>query len=199
MTKVTATMVKELRERTNLGMMECKTALTEAQGDMDKAIEILRKKGAIKTAGRAGREAAEGCIQSYIHTNGKVGVMIEARSETDFVAKNEEFQAFIRDVCMHIAWANPVALDRDEIPDEVLEREKSIYAEQIKDKPEHVREQILEGKLRDFFKRACLLDQEFVKDSSKSVGDLVTEQAHKFGENIYIKRFVRYEVGDTES
>ncbi len=198
MTKVTATMVKELRARTNLGMMECKTALTESQGDMDKAIEILRKKGAIKTAGRASREAAEGCVQCYIHTNGKVGVMIEARCETDFVAKNEEFQAFIRDICMHIAWANPVALDRDAIPDDVLEREQSIYADQIKDKPEHVREQILEGKLRDFFKRACLLDQEFVKDSSKSVGDLVTEQAHKFGENIYIKRFVRYEVGDTE-
>ncbi|MFO7900408.1 MAG: translation elongation factor Ts [Planctomycetota bacterium] len=196
MADVTAAMVKELRDRTSLGMMECKRALVEAQGDVDGAIEVLRKKGAIKSARRAGREAAEGCVQSYIHSNGTVGVMIEVRCETDFVARNEEFQDFVRDVCMHIAWANPVAVDRDSIPDEVIEREKSIYAEQTKDKPEHVVEQILQGKLRDFFERVCLLDQEFVKDGDKSVGDLVTEQAHKFGENIYIQRFVRYEVGE---
>jgi len=195
MADVTAAMVKTLREMTSLGMMECKTALVEAEGDTDKAVEILRKKGAIKSAKRAGREAAEGCVQCYIHTNGKVGVMLEMRSETDFVAKNDDFQQFVRDICMHIAWADPIAVDRTALPQELIDKEKAIYADQVQGKPEHIIDKILEGKLRDFYERVCLLDQKFAKDDKKSVGDIIAEQIHKFGENIYVQRFVRYEVG----
>ena len=195
MAEVTAALVKQLREMTSLAMMDCKTALVEAKGDVDKAVEILRKKGAIKSAKRASKEAAEGAIQCYIHTNGKVAVMLEMRSETDFVAKNEEFQRLAREICMHIAWADPVAVDRDGLPQEMIDKEKAIYADQVKGKPEHIIDKILDGKLKEFFSRACLLDQKFVKDEKKTVGDLIDEQRHKMGENIYIKRFVRYEVG----
>ena len=195
MAEVTAALVKKLRQMTNIGMMECKTALVEAKGDIDKAVEILRKKGVIKSAKRADKEAAEGCIQSYIHSNAKVGVMIEMRCETDFVARNEDFQRLVRDLCMHIAWADPVAVDRDGLPQELIEKEKAIYADQVKGKPENVVEKILDGKLKDFFSRVCLVDQQFVRDEKKTVGELVTEQVHKMGENLYVKRFVRYEVG----
>ncbi len=196
MTEIAAATVKKLRQMTSLGMMECKTALVEADGDIDKAVEILRKKGTIKSAKRAGREAAEGCIQSYIHTNGKVGVMIEVRCESDFVARNDEFQKFVRDICMHIAWADPVAVDRTALPPETIEREKAIYADQVKGKPENMAEKILEGKLKDFYQRVCLVDQKFVKDDKKTVTDFITEQIHKMGENIRIHRFVRFEVGN---
>lgn len=195
MAEVTAALVKQLREMTSLAMMDCKTALVEAEGDIDKAVEILRKKGAIKSAKRAGKEAAEGAIQCYIHTNGKVAVMLEMRSETDFVAKNEEFQRLAREICMHIAWADPVAVGRDDLPQEMIDKEKAIYADQVEGKPEHIIDKILDGKLKDFFSRVCLLDQKFVKDEKKTVGDLIDEQRHQMGENIYIKRFVRYEVG----
>jgi len=195
MAEVTAALVKQLRDMTSLAMMDCKTALVDAEGDIDKAVEILRKKGAIKSAKRAGKEAAEGSIQCYIHTNGKVAVMLEMRSETDFVAKNEEFQRLAREICMHIAWADPVAVDRGGLPQEMIDKEKAIYADQVKGKPEHIIDKILDGKLKDFFGRVCLLDQKFVKDEKKTVGDLIDEQRHKMGENIYIKRFVRYEVG----
>ena len=195
MADITAALVKQLRGMTSLGMMECKTALVEAEGDIDKAVEILRKKGAIKSAKRASKEAAEGCVQSYIHTNGKVGVMIEMRCETDFVAKNDDMQALARDICMHVAWADPAALDRDSLPQEVIDKEKAIYADQVKGKPENIVEKILEGKLKDFFGRVCLVDQKFVKDDKKTIGDLIDEQRHKMGENIHIKRFVRFEVG----
>lgn len=195
MAEVTAALVKQLREMTSLAMMDCKTALVEAEGDIDKAVEILRKKGAIKSAKRAGKEAAEGAIQCYIHTNGKVAVMLEMRSETDFAAKNEEFQRLAREICMHIAWADPVAVGRDDLPQEMIDKEKAIYADQVEGKPEHIIDKILDGKLKDFFSRVCLLDQKFVKDEKKTVGDLIDEQRHQMGENIYIKRFVRYEVG----
>ncbi|MFH1731628.1 MAG: translation elongation factor Ts [Planctomycetota bacterium] len=195
MAEVTAALVKQLRDMTSLAMMDCKTALVEAEADIDKAVEILRKKGAIKSAKRAGKEAAEGSIQCYIHTNGKVAVMLEMRSETDFVAKNEEFQRLGREICMHVAWADPVAVDRDGLPQEMIDKEKAIYADQVKGKPGHIVDKILDGKLKDFFSRVCLLDQKFVKDEKKTVGDLIDEQRHKVGENIYIKRFVRYEVG----
>ena len=195
MAEVTAALVKKLRQMTNIGMMECKTALVEAKGDIDKAVEILRKKGVIKSAKRADKEAAEGCIQSYIHSNAKVGVMIEMRCETDFVARNEDFQRLVRDLCMHIAWADPIAVDRDGLPQEMIDQEKAIYADQVKGKPENVVEKILDGKLKDFFSRVCLVDQQFVRDEKKTVGELVTEQVHKMGENLYVKRFVRYEVG----
>lgn len=195
MAEVTAALVKQLREMTSLAMMDCKTALVEAEGDIDKAVEILRKKGAIKSAKRAGKEAAEGAIQCYIHTNGKVAVMLEMRSETDFAAKNEEFQRLAREICMHIAWADPVAVGRDDLPQEMIDKEKAIYADQVEGKPEHIIDKILDGKLKEFFSRVCLLDQKFVKDEKKTVGDLIDEQRHQMGENIYIKRFVRYEVG----
>ena len=196
MSEVTAALVKELRQMTNLGMMECKGALVEADGDIDKAVEILRKRGTIKSAKRASKEAAEGCVQSYIHSDGKTGVILELRCETDFVAKNETFQQFARDLCMHIAWSDPVAVTRDALPQDVIDKEKAIYADQVKGKPEHIVDKILEGKLRDFFERVCLVDQKFVKDDKKSIGDLIAEQVHQFGENIYVKRFVRYKVGD---
>jgi elongation factor Ts len=195
MPEVTAAMVKELRERTSLGMMECKAALVEAEGDMEKAVEVLRKKGAIKSAKRAGREAAEGCIECYIHSNAKVGAMLEIRCETDFVARNDEFRQFARDLCMQVVASEPIAVDRTAIPEDVLEREKAIYADQVKDKPEHIVDKILEGKLEDFYKRVCLMDQPFVKDDKKTVGDVLAEQIHKFGENIYVQRFQRFEVG----
>ncbi len=195
MAKITAPMVKKLREMTNLAMMECKAALVEAEGDLDKAVEVLRKKGAIKSAKRADREAAEGSIQSYVHSNGKIGVILEMRCETDFVAKNNDFQRCARDICMHIAWADPAAVDRHGLPNEMIEKEKAIYKDQVKDKPEHIINKILEGKLKDFFERVCLVDQKFVKDQNKTVGDVITEQAHKMGENIYVNRFARFEVG----
>lgn len=195
MAEVSAAVVKKLREMTNLGMMECKVALTEANGDIDKAVEILRKKGAIKSAKRAGKEAAEGCIESYIHGNGKIGVIVEMRCETDFVAKNDDFRKMVREICMHIAWADPMAVDRTQLPQQVIDAEKAIYSDQVKGKPENMVEKILEGKLKDFYGRVCLVDQKFVKDDKKTVGDIVAEQIHKMGENIYIKRFVRFEVG----
>ncbi len=195
MAEITAALVKQLREMTNIGMMECKSALVEAGGDVDKAVEVLRKKGAIKAAKRADREAAEGCIQCYIHNNGKVGVMIEMRAETDFVAKNEDFQRVAREICMHIAWADPLALDRDSLPQEMIDKEKAIYAEQVEGKPENIVEKILEGKLKDFFKRVCLVDQPFVKDEKQTIGGLIDELRHKMGENISIKRFARFAVG----
>jgi len=195
MPEISAALVKELRDRTNLGMMDCKSALVEAQGDIEKAVEVLRKRGAIKSAKKAGREAAEGSVQAYIHTNGKIGVMLEMRCETDFVAKNENFQAFIRDICMHIAWADPAAVDRTALDSALIEKEKAIYADQVKGKPANIADKILEGKLKDFFQRVCLLDQKFVKDDKKTVGDLIAEQVHKMGENIYVKRFARFEVG----
>ena len=195
MAEISAATVKKLREATNLGFMDCKQALVEANGDIDKAVEILRKKGAIKSAKRADREAAEGCIQSYIHSNAKVGVMVEMRCETDFVAKNPTFQQFVRDICMHIAWADPIAVDRAGVPADLVQKEKDIYADQVKGKPANIVEKILEGKLKDFYQRVCLLDQKFVKDDKKTVGDIVAEQNHKMGEKICVKRFIRYEVG----
>lgn len=195
MAEVTAATVKKLREMTSLGMMECKGALVEAKGDIDKAVEILRKKGVIKSAKRADRETAEGCIQSYIHSTGKIGVIIEVRCETDFVARNDAFQQFVRELCMHVAWADPVAVDRQSLPPDLIQKEKDIYADQVKGKPANIVDKILEGKLKDFFGRVCLVDQKFVKDDKKTVGDVITEASHKFGEKIAVKRFLRYEVG----
>jgi len=195
MADISAAAVKRLRDMTGLGMMECKTALAEADGDLDKAVEVLRKKGSIKSAKRADREAAEGYVGSYIHTNGKVGVLIEMRCETDFVARNDAFRQLAREVCMHIAWADPVAVDRSELPAELIEKEKAIFTDQVKGKPEHIADKILEGKLKDFYGRVCLVDQKFVKDDKRTVADVIAEQVHKMGENIYVRRFARFEVG----
>ncbi|VAX31621.1 Translation elongation factor Ts [hydrothermal vent metagenome] len=194
---VTADMVKRLREQTGAGMMDCKKALSESNGDFDKAIDVLRKKGLAAAEKRAGRKASEGLILSYIHMD-KIGVLVEVNCETDFVARTDDFRQFVKDVAMHIAAANPRYLSREDIPQDVIEREKSIYREQTKDRPEHVVEKIAEGKLEKFYAENCLLDQVFVKDpdQKKKIRDIVTEMVSKFGENIIIRRFTRYQLGE---
>ena len=200
MAEISAAQVKELRERTGAGMMECKKALQEANGDMEKAIDILRAKGASKAAKRSEREAKEGTIGSYVHMGGKIAVMVEISCETDFVARNEEFQKLARNVAMHIAAANPIALNSEDIPADVIERERGVYLEQVKGegKPEKMWDKIVEGKLNKFYKESTLLDQIYVRDEEqkKTIRDLVTDAAAKTGENLVIRRFVRYAVGD---
>ncbi|MBX6352319.1 MAG: translation elongation factor Ts [Thermoflavifilum sp.] len=196
--EITAAMVKELRERTGAGMMDCKKALTEAGGDMDRAIEILREKGIASAAKKAGRVTAEGLVEAYIHGGGRIGVLVEVNCETDFVAKNEEFRAFVHDVAMHIAAANPQYVRRDEVPAEVVEKERSILRQQTlnEGKPEHIVDKIVEGRLEKFFREVCLLEQPFVKDPDKTVEDVLKEKIAHIGENIAIRRFVRYVLGE---
>lgn len=195
---ITAEQVKELRERTGAGMMECKKALEETGGDMEKAIDLLRAKGAAKAAKRAGREAREGAVGCYIHMGGKIGVLVEVNCETDFVARTDEFQSLVRDIAMHIAAANPLAVTPEQIPQEIVERERAIYLQQVKEegRPEHLHERIVEGKLKKFFEENALLNQAFVKDPEKTVGQLITEVSAKTGENIVVRRFVRYALGE---
>jgi elongation factor Ts len=192
--------VKELRERTGAGMMECKKALEETGGDMEAAIDLLRARGAAKAAKRAERETREGTIGSYVHTNGKIGVLVEVQCETDFVARNDAFQQLARDLAMHIAAANPLALDAESIPAEVVERERGVYLEQVRQerKPENMQEKIVEGKLRKFYQESTLLDQIFVKDPNgkQTIRQLLQEVAAKTGENIAVRRFVRYLLGE---
>jgi len=194
---VTADMVKRLREQTGAGMMDCKKALTESNGDFDKAVEVLRKRGLAAAEKKAGRKASEGLIASYIHMD-KIGVLVEVNCETDFVARTDDFRGFVKDIAMHIAAANPRYLSRDNIPQDVIEMEKGIYREQTKDRPEHVVEKIVEGKLEKFYAENCLLDQTFVKDpeQKKKIRDIVTEMVSKLGENIIIRRFTRYQLGE---
>jgi elongation factor Ts len=198
MADITAAMVKELRERTGAGMMECKNALNEANGDMEKAIDILRARGAAKAAKRAEREVKEGVIASYVHMGGKVAVLVEVNCETDFVSRNEAFQQLGRDLAMHVAAMNPLAVSADGIAPEVIERERGVYAEQVKNegKPEKMWDKIVEGKLNKFYKESTLLEQPFVKDPDRSVKDLITEVAAKTGENIVVRRFVRFALGE---
>jgi len=193
---ITASDIKELREQTGVGMMDCKKALTEAEGDIGKALEVLRKKGLAMAAKRSSRTASEGLITSYIHMN-KLGVLLEVNCETDFVAKTDDFQEFVKDIAMHIAAANPAYVRREEIPAEVVEKEKEIYASQITNKPPQVVEKILEGKIEKFFSESCLLDQIFVKDEEqkKTINDLVIEKVAKLGENIVVNRFTRFQLG----
>jgi elongation factor Ts len=194
---ITAGAVKELREQTGAGMMDCKHALTEAKGDIEKALEILRQKGLAIASKKASREASEGLIGSYIHM-GKIGVLVEVNCETDFVAKTDEFQELVKDIAMHIAASNPSYVKREDVPPEVIEKEKEIYAAQITNKPPHVVEKIVQGKLEKFYTDTCLLDQIFVKDpeQKKKVKDLIVEKIAKLGENILIKRFVRFQLGE---
>jgi len=194
---ITAAMVKQLREKTGAGMMECKKALNEANGDFEKAIEILRKKGISAAEKRAGRAASEGIIGSYIHMD-KIGVLVEVNCETDFVARTDDFRTLVKDIAMHIAAANPRYLSREDVPAEVIEKEKEIYKEQIKGKPEHIVDKIVEGKLEKFYNENCLLEQIFVKDpeQKKTIKDIVTEAIAKLGENIVVKRFVRFQLGE---
>lgn len=196
--EITSEAIKNLREKTGCGIMDCKEALREAKGDFEQAIDILRKKGIAAVARRAGRTAAEGLIDSYIHTGGKIGVLVEVNCETDFVARNIEFQAFVKDVCMQIAASNPQYISRDDVPDGIVEHEKDILITQAKQegKPEKAIEKIVEGRLEKFYSEVCLLDQPFIKDPKKTVKDLLGEIAAKIGENIVIRRFVRYQLGE---
>jgi elongation factor Ts len=192
--------VKELRERTGAGMMECKKALEEAKGNMEAAIDVLRAKGAAKAAKRADRETKEGTIGSYVHTNGKIGVLVEVQCETDFVSRNDEFQQLARDLAMHIAAAAPLALDAEGIAADVVERERAVYLETVKTegKPEAMHDKIVEGKMRKFFQEQTLLDQVFVKDPNgkQTIRQLVEEASAKTGEKIVVKRFTRFLLGE---
>jgi elongation factor Ts len=196
--QVTAQMVKELRERTGAGMMDCKSALAETQGDMEKAVDLLRKKGLAAAAKKAGRVAAEGAVGSYIHAGGRIGVLVEVNCETDFVTKTEQFQQLVRDVAMHIAAAEPRFVRREEVTPDVLERERAIYREQAAatGKPANVIEKIVDGKLEKFYAEACLLEQPFVKNPDQTVGQLVTEAVARIGENIQVRRFARFKLGE---
>ncbi|MET0400705.1 MAG: translation elongation factor Ts [Longimicrobiaceae bacterium] len=196
--EISAKAVKELRDRTGAGMMECKNALTEAKGDMEGAIDLLRARGAAKAAKRAEREAKEGSIGSYIHMGGRIGVLVEVGCETDFVARNDAFQQLVRDIAMHVAAANPVALRREDFPAELVERERGVYREQMREsgKPEHIWDKIVDGKLEKFYAEQALLEQPFVKNPDITVGQLVTEVASKTGEKIEVRRFTRYALGE---
>ena len=197
MADVSAAMVKELREKTGAGMMDCKKALAETGGDFAKAEDWLRKKGITGAAKKAGRVAAEGLVGTYVH-GGKIGVLVEVNCETDFVGRNEDFQALVKDLAMHIAAASPLYVRREEVPADVLEKEKEIQRQQLRDqkKPEQMIEKILEGKLGKYYETVCLLDQFWVKDDKKRISELITEKIAKIGENISVRRFVRYQVGE---
>lgn len=201
MAEIKATMVKELREKTGVGMMQCKKALSDSGGDMERAVEILREKGLASAQKKAGRTASQGLIDSYIHMD-KLGVLVELNCETDFVAKTEDFRTLIKDIAMHIAATNPTYLNPEQVPTEVIEKEKDIFRAQITGKkPENIIEQILEGKLKKFYEENCLTEQVFVKDpeGKMKIKDLITEKVAKLGENIVIRRFARFALGETES
>jgi elongation factor Ts len=197
MSQISATEVKELRQRTGAGMMDCKRALQETSGDMEAAVEWLRKKGAAAAEKRVGREAAEGVIESYIHHSRNVGVLVELNCETDFVARTDDFRELARDIAMHIAATDPIAVSREDVPVETIERERTIYMAQVKEqgKPEHVADKIVEGKLRKFFEERTLLEQKYVKNAEMKVADRISETQGKIGERIAVGRFVRFQVG----
>ena len=196
--EITSDMVRQLREKTGCGMMDCKAALTEAKGEFEQAIDILRKKGIAAVARRAGRTAAEGLIDSYIHIGGKIGVLVEVNCETDFVARSTDFQAFVKDLCLQIAAANPQYITRDEVPDGIIEHEKDIISTQAKaeGKPEKAIEKITEGRLEKFYSEVCLLDQPFIRDQKITIKDLLGGLSAKIGENLIIRRFTRYQLGE---
>lgn len=195
---VDASTVKELRERTGAGMMDCKKALVESNGDMEKAIELLREKGLAAAAKKAGRVASEGIVDAYIHGGGRIGVLIEVNAETDFVAKNEGFRAFVRDMAMQVAAANPLYVSRDQVDQNIIEKEKEIFRAQAinEGKPEKIIERMVEGRVEKYYKEICLLEQPFIKDTDMTVQEVVTSMIAKIGENISIRRFVRFEMGE---
>jgi elongation factor Ts len=199
MSNISATMVKQLREKSGAGMMDCKKALIESDGDIEKAVEYLRKKGIATAQKRSGRSLSEGTIQTYIHMGGKLGVMVEVGCETDFVAKNDDFIAFAKNIAMHVAAINPMGITTEDVPREIIEKELEIYKSQALEmgKPEKIVEKIAEGKLNKFYKDNCLMQQPYVKDPDKTVTDLLNELIAKIGENISIKRFVRFQVGES--
>ncbi len=195
---ITSKMVKELRDKTAAGMMDCKKALTDTNGDMEKAVDLLRQKGLAVAAKRAGRATSEGVISTYIHAGGKLGVMVDVGCETDFVAKTDKFIEFARDVAMHIAASNPVAVTREEVPEEVVTREKDIYIQQALEsgKPENIVEKMVSGKIEKFLSEIVLLEQPFVKDPDNTIQEILTDLVGKMGENITIKRFARFQVSE---
>lgn len=195
---ISATMVKELREKTGVGMMECKKALTESNGDMEKAQEYLRKKGLANASKRSGRSTGEGTIEAYIHVGSQIGVMVELNCETDFVARNDQFQALARDIAMHIAASAPRYISKEEVPAEEVAKEKEILMAQpdMASKPEQMREKIVEGRIEKYYEQVCLLNQAFIKDPSKKVQDMLNHAISTTGENIRVRRFVRFAVGE---
>ena len=196
--QVTPQMVKELRERTSAPMMDCKRALVESEGDVDKAIEFLRKQGMASAAKKSGRHAGEGLVGSYIHAGGKIGVLVEVNCETDFVARTDDFQSLVKDVAMHIAAADPKYVKRDEITEDLLDKERAIYREQALEsgKPENVVDRIVDGKLEKYYSESVLLEQSFIKNPDLSIQELVAEKIGKLGENIQVSRFARFKIGD---
>ena len=195
---ITSEMVRELRERTGAGMMDCKKMLTEANGDMERAIELLREKGIASAAKKAGRIASEGLVESYIHGEGRIGVLVEVNSETDFVAKNDEFKSFVKDVAMHIAAAAPKYVSKDEVPEAEIAKEREILTQQAlnEGKPANIVEKMVDGRIEKFYKEICLLEQPFVKNPDVTVSQLLTDKIASIGENIKIRRFVRFERGE---
>ena len=198
MADISTELIVQLREKTGCGMMDCKKALKEAKGNMDKALDLLREKGLASATKRAGRTAAQGVIDSYIHTGGKIGVLVEVNCETDFVARNIEFQAFIKDIAMQIAAQNPQYITKDDVPEGIIQHEKDILLTQAKQegKPEKAVEKIVNGRLEKFYAEVCLMEQPFIKDPKKVIKDLLAELAAKIGENIVVRRFTRYQLGE---
>ncbi len=193
---ISAQMVSALRERTGAGLMDCKRALTEAGGDTDQAETLLRKRGVVQAAKKAGRATSDGLVESYIHLGGKVGVLIEVNCETDFVAKTDDFKGFCRDLCLQIAAAGPIVVKRDEVSAELVEKEKEIAEAQASGKPPVAVQKIVEGKMDKYYSTVCLLDQPFVKNPDQTIQELLTAMVHKLGENIIVNRFVRYKIGE---
>ena len=198
MAQISAEMVKELREATGSGIMDCKRVLAEAEGDFDKAVDLLRKKGLAKAAKRAGRSTSEGMICSYIHTGAKLGVLVEINCESDFVAKTDDFQAFAKNIAMHIAAANPAGLNPEDVDPKIIEKEREIYRAQMLEegKPANMIDKIVDGKVEKFYKDVCLMSQQYVKDPQKTITDVLKETISKIGENIQIRRFVRFKIGE---
>lgn len=196
MSEISAKLVADLRAQTGAGLMDCKKALVESAGDSEKALSILRKKGVATAAKKAGREASEGLIESYIHLGGKVGVLVEVKCETDFVAKNDDFKSLARDIAMHIAAASPLFVSRESVPEDVLEKEREVAASQAEGKPPQAIQKIVEGKLDKYFSTVCLLEQPFVKNPDQTIRELLTENIAKLGENLVVERFARYQLGE---
>jgi len=196
MSEISAALVKELREKTNAGMMDCKRALAEAKGDLAAAEDVLRKKGIASAGKKSSRVAKEGAVASYIHLQGKVGVLVEINCETDFVAKNDIFRDFVKDVTLHIAAANPLYVSREQVPEKLILAEREIYAAQVLGKPANIVDKIVDGKVEKFFSTVCLLEQPFIKNPDLTIKDLLTSKIAELGENMVIRRFTRYMVGE---
>lgn len=195
--EISAGMVRELRDKTNVGMMDCKKALQDTNGDIEKAVDLLRQKGLAKAMKRSGREASEGMVNAYVHAGGRIGVLVEVNCETDFAAKSEDFQEFVKNIAMHIAASAPLGIQREDIPQAAVERERAIYMAQAREsgKPDNILEKMVEGKIRKFYEESVLLEQGYVKDPSKSIQDYLNELVAKIGEKIIIRRFARFQLG----